>query len=64
MFNWLLAISGLSTLLTWGAICLCHIRFRKAWKVQGHSVEELPFKAAFGVWGSWFGVILVGLVLM
>ncbi|KAM0751784.1 hypothetical protein T439DRAFT_379874 [Meredithblackwellia eburnea MCA 4105] len=64
VFDWLLAISGLSTLFTWGSICLCHIRFRAAWKVQGHSVEELPFKAMGGVYGSWFGVILVVLVLI
>ncbi|KAL8283798.1 hypothetical protein RQP46_005230 [Phenoliferia psychrophenolica] len=64
IFDWLLAISGLSTLFTWGAICMCHIRFRAAWKAQGHSVEELPFKAMGGVWGSWFGVILVSLVLI
>ncbi|KAK4698823.1 hypothetical protein P7C70_g7447, partial [Phenoliferia sp. Uapishka_3] len=64
IFDWLLAISGLSTLFTWGAICLCHIRFRAAWKAQGHSVEELPFKAMGGVWGSWFGIVLVVLVLI
>jgi len=64
VFNWLLALSGLSTLFTWGTICLCHIRFRKAWRVQGHSVEELPFRAMFGVWGSWAGLILVILVLI
>ncbi|KDE08980.1 hypothetical protein MVLG_00703 [Microbotryum lychnidis-dioicae p1A1 Lamole] len=64
IFEWLLALSGLSTLFTWGSICLCHIRFRRAWKVQGHSVEELPFKAAGGVYGSWFGLILVILVLI
>lgn len=52
------------TCSTWGSICACHIRFRGAWKVQGHSVDELPFKAMFGVYGSWFGVILVGLVLV
>lgn len=40
------------------------IRFRRAWKVQGHSVEELPFRAFGGVYGSWFGVILVILVLI
>ena len=40
------------------------IRFRKAWKVQGHSVEELPFQAMGGVWGSWLGVILIVLVLI
>ncbi|KAK7453999.1 Amino-acid permease inda1 [Stygiomarasmius scandens] len=64
VFDWLVAISGLSAIITWLSICLCHIRFRRAWQVQGHSVEELPFKAAAGVWGSWFGVILIVLVLM
>lgn len=58
VFNWLLALSGLSAFFTWGSICFCHIRFRKAWKVQGNSVDDLPFKAAFGVWGSWFGLVL------
>ncbi|KAF8647298.1 hypothetical protein AX16_006816 [Volvariella volvacea WC 439] len=64
VFKWLLALSGLSTLFTWLAICLCHLRFRAAWKAQGHSVDELPFKALGGVYGSWFGVILIVLVLI
>jgi amino acid transporter len=64
VFDWLVAISGLSTLVTWGSICMCHIRFRAAWKAQGHSVEELPFRALGGVYGSWFGVLLVALVLI
>ncbi|GAA6012029.1 hypothetical protein JCM10207_005102 [Rhodosporidiobolus poonsookiae] len=64
VFNWLVALSGLSTLFTWGSICVCHLRFRAAWKAQGHSVEELPYTALGGVWGSWCGVILVFLVLV
>ena len=64
LVTWLLALSGLSTLFTWLSICLCHIRFRRAWAVQGHSVEELPFRALGGVYGSWFGVILIILVLI
>ncbi|KAF5367285.1 hypothetical protein D9615_010458 [Tricholomella constricta] len=64
VFKWLLALSGLSTIFTWMTICLCHIRFRKAWAYQGHSLEELPFKALGGVYGSWFGVILLSLVLI
>ena len=64
VFNWLLALNALSTLFTWGTICFCHIRFRKAWRVQGHSIEELPFRAMFGVWGSWAGLIIVILVLI
>ncbi|KAF5354215.1 hypothetical protein D9756_006924 [Leucocoprinus leucothites] len=64
IFNWLIALSGLSVLFTWLSICLCHIRFRRAWKVQGHSLDELPFRAFGGVWGSWFGVVLIILVLI
>jgi yeast amino acid transporter len=26
--------------------------------VQGHSIDELPFRAAGGVWGSWIGLSL------
>lgn len=64
VFGWLLALSGLAALFTWGSICLAHIRFRAAWKHQGHSVEELPFKAVFGATGSWIGLILIVLVLI
>lgn len=64
VFDWLLALSGLSTLFTWGSILLCHVRFRRAWKVQGHSIEELPFQAIFGVVGSWIGLVLVVLVII
>ncbi|KAI1104794.1 amino-acid permease inda1 [Jackrogersella minutella] len=64
VFDWLLALSGLAALFTWGSICLSHIRFRKAWAYHGHTVDEIPFKAIGGVWGSWLGLILVILVLI
>ena len=64
VFDWLLALSGLSSLFTWGSICFAHIRFRKAWEAQGYKVEDIPFKAALGVAGSWLGVILVFFVLL
>jgi amino acid transporter len=57
-FNWLLALSGLQSFFTWGSICLAHIRFRRAWARQGHTVDELPFAAALGVWGSYIGLFL------
>jgi yeast amino acid transporter len=58
-FNWLLAISGLAVLFTWGSILLAHIRFRAAWVYQGHTIEELPFQAQFGVEGSYIGLFLI-----
>lgn len=64
VFNWLLALSGLAALFTWGSICLAHIRFRTAWLRQGHTLDEIPFKAIGGVYGSWMGLILNVIVLI
>lgn len=63
-FDWMLAISGLSSIFTWGSICLAHIRFRRAWKIQGHSLDELSFRSQSGVIGSWVGFIFNCLVLV
>merc|ERR1712115_321037 len=63
-FDWLQSLSGLAALFTWGSICFAHIRFRNAWAYHGHTLDELPFKAIFGVYGSWVGFILVILVLI
>ncbi|KAI2622284.1 amino acid permease/ SLC12A domain-containing protein [Xylaria nigripes] len=63
VFSWLQALSGLSALFTWGSICLAHIRFRQAWIYRGHTLDELPFKAIGGVYGSYLGLFLVFMVL-
>lgn len=63
-FLWLLAISGLSALFTWLSICVAHIRFRAAWAKAGHTVEELPFTAQFGVTGSIIGALINFLALV
>lgn len=63
VFAWLLALSGLAAVFTWGSICLAHIRFRKAWAYHGHTVDEIPFHAAGGVYGSWLGLFLCFIVL-
>lgn len=63
-FDWLLALSGLSSFFTWGSICLAHICYRRAWKLAGRELDELPFQALFGVTGSWIGFILNVLCLM
>lgn len=64
VFNWLLAISGLSSIFTWLSINASHIRFRRAMHVQGRSLDELPYTSQCGVWGSYFGFALNTLVLI
>ncbi len=64
VLDWMLALSGLSSILTWGSICLAHIRFRRAWKAQGRSLDELAFTSQPGVIGSWVGFLFNCLVLI
>ncbi|KAE8449811.1 hypothetical protein EG329_007287 [Mollisiaceae sp. DMI_Dod_QoI] len=56
IFTWLLSLSGLSNFFTWGSVCYAHIRFRKAWAMNGRTTDDLPFAAMFGVVGSWIGL--------
>lgn len=64
VFNWFLSIVGLAVLFTWGAICLAHIRFRAAWKLQGHTLDEIPFKSPAGIYGSWFSLVAIIIIFI
>ena len=63
-FNWMLAISGLSSIVTWASINACHIRFRAAWKYNGHTLDELAFKSQPGVIASYIGLSFNILILI
>ena len=64
VFDWMMAVSGLSSFVTWGSINVCHLRFRSALKAQGRGVDELHFTSQSGIYGSIFGVILNGLIII
>jgi yeast amino acid transporter len=64
VFSWLLALSGLSYFFVWGSICLAHVRFRMAWKLQGFSLEQIPYRVPLGIWGSVIGLFLNALCLI
>lgn len=64
VFSWLLSISGLSAVFTWGSICFAHIRFRNAWLKQGNTLTQLPWASPFGIIGSWVGFVLNVLVII
>lgn len=64
VFDWLLAISGLSTIFTWASTCLAHIRLRRAWRHHHRSVADMAFRAQAGVLGSWVGLVCNVFVLV
>lgn len=64
VFNWLLAISGLSQIFTWFGICCSHVRFRMALKHNNVSIDTLGYVSATGVWGSAYAMTCHILVLI
>jgi yeast amino acid transporter len=58
VFTYLVDISGSATYIAWAVIGVVHIRFRRAWVAQGNRVEDLPYKALFYPYGTWFVVFI------
>ncbi|ORY87449.1 amino acid permease [Leucosporidium creatinivorum] len=56
VFGYLMNLSGVSTFIVWGSICISHIRFRRAFKKQGRSLDELDFKAFLYPYGAYFAL--------
>lgn len=59
VFTWLLSISGLSALFTNLSMNLSLIRFRKAMKVQGKSLNEMGYISKTGVFGAYYSVVWI-----
>lgn len=57
LYQVLTSLSGIAGFVTWGGICLAHYRFRKAFKVQGVSLDILPFHAPWHPFGDLFDMI-------
>lgn len=57
VFTWFSNLTSLITLFGWGMICFSHIRMRHAWKVQGRTVNELPWKTWTFPIAAWWGVV-------
>lgn len=56
--------SSLSGFLIWLGIAICHIRFRRAWIAQGHSLAELKFRALPHPIGTWWALIMFVIVIL
>ncbi|KAG8412477.1 hypothetical protein J3459_015941 [Metarhizium acridum] len=64
VLEWLVGIGALSSVFTWGTICLCHIRFRSAWLSQRRGIYELPYRSSVGVAGSYLGLFVNATIIL
>lgn len=64
-YSYIVNLSGVGVFIVWGIISLTHLRFRKAWDLQGRSASELPYKSLLFPWGPIFSLaanIFLGLI--
>ena len=62
-YTWLINASGLAGFITWMGIAWCHYKFRRAFLAQGHSVDELPFKAMFFPLGPIVALLMCAFIV-
>ncbi|KAL2830658.1 amino acid permease/ SLC12A domain-containing protein [Aspergillus pseudoustus] len=58
LWRYLVNLVTMFSLLTWASILIMHISFVRARKTQQIPDVEVPFKAPFGVFGSWTALVL------
>lgn len=57
VFGYLISLIGAGSLIAWSVIGITHLRFRKAWRLQGFTEKDLPFKAFLYPYGTWAVVL-------
>ncbi len=64
VYIWLLNLSGMCGFLAWLGIAVSHYRFRKAYRLQGFRINDLPFKARWYPFGPIFAFALCLFVMI
>ncbi|GAA5948850.1 hypothetical protein JCM21900_003448 [Sporobolomyces salmonicolor] len=62
-FNYLSNLSSITGLITWGCINLSFLRFYYGCKLHGIDRNTFPFKAPLQPYASYFGLVLIILVI-
>jgi lysine-specific permease len=63
VYLWLVNASGVAGFIAWLGIAISHYRFRKAFLAQGHSLNELKYKAILYPFGPLLAMTLCLIVI-
>ncbi|MFD2613879.1 amino acid permease [Paenibacillus gansuensis] len=64
VYIWLLNASGMTGFIAWLGIAVSHYRFRRAFKAQGKSLEELPFRSRWFPFGPLLAAVMCIVVII
>lgn len=56
-YGYIVNLSGFGVFIVWGSICVYHLRFRRAWRLQGRSIENIPYRGLWYPYLPIFGII-------
>lgn len=63
-FVWFLSVTAVSGFISWWGIAVVHIRFRKAFKAQERSMDDLPYKAFAYPYSAIVAIILTTFIIL
>ncbi|MDF7680729.1 amino acid permease [Enterobacteriaceae bacterium ESL0689] len=58
VYLWLLNTSGMTGFIAWLGIAISHYRFRRGYVLQGHDLNDLPYRSRFFPLGPIFAFVL------
>ena len=64
IYEFLIDASGMTGFIAWVGIAISHLRFRRAYIAQGHSVSELKYHATLFPFGPILALVLCILVIV
>ena len=64
VFDWLLNITAVAGFIAWTCINVSHICFMRACRAQGIDRDDLPYKALFQPWFSWYGMVFNVIIIL
>lgn len=57
-YQYIVNLSGVAVFVVWGFVNVYHLRFRKAWALQGRSLDEIPYKGLWYPWLPYAGIFM------
>lgn len=64
VFDWFVNISGVAGFISWTCINISHIAFMRALHARGESRDNLPYKAMWQPWFSWYGMVFNIIIIL
>lgn len=57
-YVYIVNLSGVAVFIVWGSVSYIQIRFRQAWKAQGRSIDDIPYKGFLYPYLPIFSIVI------